>query len=115
MLDEARAARTALAELSGRGRTTRIPDDVRALVLAYVRAARARRVGWSAIAAEMGLSRTVMQRWLRASPSSAGRRLRRVRVAAASSPRTVSLLAPSGHRIEGLCVEDAAKLLGLLT
>ena len=114
MDDKARAARAALDRIEGRGKTTRIPGDVRECVVEYVKFARAKRVRWSAISAELGLSRTAMQRWLRADAMPTGR-LRRVRVAKEATRHSLSLVAPSGHRIEGLTLEEAAGLLGLLT
>ena len=113
MRREARAARAALDRLQGRGKTTRIPDEARQLLVAYVRTARGRRVPWRAISAEVGLSVTVMRRWLR-TEGTATHRLRPVRIAEPAVPRSVSVVAPSGHRVEGLSLEAAAQLLGLL-
>lgn len=113
MRDKAKAAHAALERLGVRGRTTRIPDDVRRPVLSYVTAARAERVSWREISEELGLSRTVLQRWLRAR-AEPGRRLRPVRVRVPVPSRSYRLVAPSGHRVEGLSLEDAARLLELV-
>ena len=55
-------ARRALARLGDRGRTTRIPDAVRTVVLAHVHEARSVGASWKTIAEELGLSATVLQR-----------------------------------------------------
>ena len=105
----------ALAALGKRGRTTRIPDEVRALVLRYARQQRRRGVSWRAIGSELDLSASAIQRWAR---RQTGRRIRR---AVAMVPVQVrgerleesglAVVTPSGMRVEGLSLEAAVHVL----
>jgi hypothetical protein len=115
MSDPAAEVRAALAALGKRGRTTRIPDDVRAMVLGYARRQRRRGASWRTIASELGLSASAMQRW-------AKRHARpRARRAAAMVPvqvreerlegRGLAVVTPSGVRVEGLSLEAAVHVL----
>ncbi len=115
MNDPATEVCAALAALGKRGRTTRIPDDVRAMVVRYARQQRRAGVAWRTIASELGLSTSAMQRW-------AKRRERpRTRRAAAIVPvqvreerreeRGLAVVTPSGVRVEGLSLEAAVRVL----
>src|SRR2546428_13741279 len=61
--DDGRSARAAVAALGPRGRTSRIPDAVRAEVLAYARRERAAGRSWAGIAAAVGLSAGALKNW----------------------------------------------------
>jgi len=115
MSDAAAEVCAALAALGKRGRTTRIPDDVRAMVIRCARQQRRRGVSWRTIASELGVSASAMQRW-------AKRRERaRPRRAAAMVPvqvreepleeRGLAIVTPSGLRVEGLSLEAAVRVL----
>ncbi len=115
MSDPATEVSAALAALGKRGRTTRIPDDVRAMVVRYARQRRHRNVPWQTIASELGVSASAMQRW-------AKRRERpRPRRAAAMVPvqvreepleeRGLAVVTPSGLRVEGLSLEAAVHMI----
>src|SRR2546428_13045025 len=86
-----RAARAAVAGLGPRGRTTRIPDGVRARVLAYTRRQRAVGASWQTVARAVGVSASALQKWSRASPP--GRPLPPRRVSPADT-RAVGARAP---------------------
>ena len=112
-------AKKAVSGLGRRGRTTRIPDDVRAAVLTYARSERERGVKWREIARAVGLSESVLVRWTsgeRRHPQSA--RIVPVRVALPQSGVAlaggVTLVSPSGYRVEGLAVIDALEVLHAL-
>ena len=115
MSDPATEACAALAALGRRGRTTRIPDDVRAMVVRYARQQRRRGVPWRTIASELGLSASAMQRWAKR------RERRHLRRAAAIVPvqvreerleeRGLAVVTPSGVRVEGLSLEAAVHVL----
>jgi hypothetical protein len=115
MGDPAAEVRAALAALGKRGRTTRIPDDVRAMVLRYARQQRRRGVSWRTIASELSLSASAMQRWAK------GQTRRRIRRAAAMVPvqvreerpeeRDLAVVMPSGARVEGLSLAAAVQVL----
>lgn len=119
------AARRALRSLGNRGRTTRIPDDVRRVVLAYADDARASGATWEGVAEQLGLSTTALHRWRRPAHDRS-RRQRRAKprrlvpvvlpeealsVAAASS---LTLTTAHGERLEGLAFDDALRLLRAL-
>lgn len=117
MGSELRRAREAVASLGRRGRTTRIPDEVRRPVLAYVRLARRRGTSWRQIGEEVGVSGTAMSRWSAAELPRKKTRLRPVKVVPRQTPPgfTVSVVTSTGLRIEGLRVADAidvARALG---
>ena len=105
---EARGIRREL-EVLGRGKTTRIPGATRERVLAYVRQGRSRGQSWGALAQELGLSSSGLQRWWKADASSSP--LRRVTVVAAAAAGPVALVSPRGYRVEGLSLDQAMSLL----
>src|SRR2546425_11029915 len=111
--DDGRDARTAVAALGRRGRTTRIPEAVRAQVLAYARRQRAAGHSWVRIAHAVGLSVGSLKNWSR-TPAPA-RALVRVEVAAAEvRAAALVVLSPGGYRVEGLDLPTAITLLRAL-
>jgi hypothetical protein len=103
-----------LSELLGllagvrRGPGKRYPDAVRARVVSWVESERARGRCLSVVAAELGMPVTTLMRWC------ASRRALPVVVetVAPVTSSAVSVVTPSGWRIEGLSLEQAASLLG---
>jgi hypothetical protein len=117
-MDEVRdRAREAIARLGKRGRTTRIPDEVRAAVLAYVERERSRGRSRQQVADELGLSSSVLARWSKSRRRTRGK-LIPVRVLAAPTvgreTTSVRLVSPSGYRIEGLSLGDAVEAMRAL-
>jgi len=107
-------ARRALSKLGDRGRTTRIPDEVRAIILAHVREARSAGTSWRTLSEQLGLSSTVLQRWHKA--MTPARKLQPV-VVSDRAPRasgSLVLVTGSGERLEGLDVDEAARVLRAL-
>ena len=94
----------------------RVPREVRDEVCRY--AVRRRKAGaaWAVIARETGLDLRKLQRWnTRARPSAVVPVLRPVEVLPQAKPReALTMIAPSGVRIEGLGLEQAAQLVRLL-
>ncbi len=94
----------------------RLPREVRDEVCRY--AVRRRKAGaaWARIARETGLDVRKLQRWhSRARRRSSVAVLRPVEVLPAPEPAaTLTLISPSGVRVEGLQIEQAAQLLRLL-
>jgi hypothetical protein len=113
-------AREAVRSLGRRGRTQRIPAPVRERVVAYARVARARGVSWRRIARAVGLSTSGVQRFAAARPSYPQAALVPV-VVQAPTPESwhaaagLTLLTPSGYRLERLSFEDAVALLRALS
>ena len=105
------AARRAVEALGSRGKTTRIPDEVRVVVLGYAGEARSAGYSWRQVSETVGLSTSLLQRWNRAGKSRA--KLRPVVVAGAlRSVERVDLVLTSvgGERLEGLGVEEAIRI-----
>jgi hypothetical protein len=111
---DGRAVRAAIAALGHRGRTTRIPDAIRARVLAYTQEQRAAGRSWMWIARQVGLSAGCLQNWSR-TPAPA-RTLVPVALAATAPVPSVPLLivSPGGYRVEGLDLATASALLRAL-
>lgn len=114
----------AVRSLGKRGPTTRIPPEVRQIILSYAEAARRSGRGWRDIAGVVGVSAAALHNW-RSSGASAGPRSahpakRRLltpvvlRDDADKSVSSLTLVTASGHRIEGLDVARAAELVRLL-
>jgi len=113
--DDGRSARAAVAALGPRGRTSRIPDAVRAEVLAYAHRERAAGRSWAGIAATVGLSAGALKNWSQ-TPAPA-RRLVPVAVAtpAPEGPgAALVVVSPGGYRVEGLDLATATALLRAL-
>jgi hypothetical protein len=110
---DGRAVRAAVAALGHRGRTTRIPDPVRARVLAYTRGQRAAGRSWTWIARRVGLSAGSLKNWSRTpAPAQA---LIPVEVAATPMPSApLVVVSPGGYRVEGLDLATASALLRAL-
>jgi hypothetical protein len=112
--DDGHRARAAVAALGQRGRTTRIPDTVRARVLAYAHGRRAAGESWVRIARTVGLSAGTLKNWSRrpARP----RTLVPVAVAAPFPGPAAPLVvvSPAGYRVEGLDLATASALLRAL-
>lgn len=113
-----RAARRALLSLGDRGRTTRIPADVRVLVLAYAEEGRAGGATWETIGEHVGLSVTALQRWRRQGGERREGKLRPVVVCEETRARPaavqLSLVTAHGEKLEGLGVEEAIRLVRAL-
>lgn len=119
-----REARRALRECGTRGRTTRVPEKARRAVVTYVAAARAEARAWRQICEDVGLSESVLRRWM-AEADDGDERVALVPVKVIADSRVgaddarqrsrcgsdITLLTPGGYRIEGLGVEQLATLL----
>ena len=94
----------------------RVPREVRDEVCRYAGRRRREGAAWAVIARETGLEVGKLQRWnARARPAASVPVLRPVEVVPEPEPpQGLTLIAPSGVRIEGLAVEQAAHLLRLL-
>ena len=112
MSPELRRARQAVASLGKRGRTTRVPDEIRRAVLLYARRARRRGASWKQIAGEVGLSGSALIRWNAADLPREKPKLRRVKVVPQKTfpGSTVSVVTRTGLRIEGLRVGEAIEV-----
>lgn len=117
-----REARRAMRECGARGRTTPVPERAREAVVAYVVAARKAGRAWRLISDDVGLSKSALRRWSEVTVGEERVALVPVKVIADAhvdvdeerhrrSEHAITLLTPSGYRIEGLGVEQLATLL----
>jgi transposase-like protein len=98
----------------------RYPQQMRDFAVAHARAVRAGGGSVSSAARELGISEMTLSSWLRAARGPG--RLREVRVRPEpAGPRTppsapsLEVMAPSGHVVRGLSVQQAAELLRALS
>lgn len=113
MAEEARALREVVRRLERTAKTTPIPSGVRARIVAF--AARARDAGWSLpiVARAVGVSVGSVRNWRHETPGAA-------LVPVVVTPSRVveraalTVVAPSGYRVEGLDVPTTAALLRAL-
>jgi hypothetical protein len=94
----------------------RVPREVRDEVCRYAARRRDEGAPWAVIARETGLHVRKLQRWQsRARRSASVPVLRPVEVLPAAEPApALTVVAPSGIRVEGLALGQAAQLLRLL-
>ena len=93
-----------------RGRGVRFPPLLREQITAWVRTRRASGAWWCDLAREIGVAEFTLQRW--AAPRADGTTtLRPVEVIDAPPAGTVTLVSPTGLRIEGVAIADAIAIL----
>jgi transposase-like protein len=111
---QASSLRDAVASLPS-GRSRRYSEALRARILEVVRARREEGASWAQLSEQLGVSLESLRRWCVGAPPKAAPRMRRVRVVAEpKAPSTVSVVSPSGHRVEGLTLEQVIALLRAL-
>jgi hypothetical protein len=111
MIDhEARAIRGELAARD-RGRGKRYPEALRARVTAWLRRQVSSGAAIQAAAAIIEFDNETARRWLRASSPPATALVPVEVVAAPDARRAVSVVSPTGYRIDGLTLEEAVVLL----
>lgn len=98
------------AILRGRGR--RFPAALRERIIAWTVARRAGGAAWSELARELGVPAGTLKRWLTPRPERARQvALRPVAVTDEPVRRPLTLVAPSGLRIEGVTIADVIAIL----
>ena len=110
------------AVVSRGGRTERLSDELSGAIGRYVREERGRDVTWKALAEALGLSVTTLRRVLSGDATRGKGVLVPVRVRSgdvaeavrAEPPSGPVIVTPSGLRVEGLSVAEAAELLRLV-
>jgi len=104
----------AIAALGPRGRTSPVPDGVRAEIATYAHTRRIDGASWRAIAEEIGFSVTAVQHWATAARGALlPVAVRADSVEPVARPALV-LTTPTGLRVEGLDVDTAAALVRAL-
>ena len=90
----------------------RTPSGLRQEIVAWASKQRLEGQSTDAIAESIGLSSSALHRWL--SPKAGPGELRRVRVGSQESRSpsdSLAVVTPSGHRLEGLSVDQAVDVL----
>jgi len=108
---EAAGLRRELARVA-RGRGTRYPAELRERVVAWALSRRRAGASWRSIKAELGQKFDTVRQWCAGTAPKKGRALALVRVVPEHAPeRHVSVVSPSGFRVEPLSLTEAAALL----
>jgi hypothetical protein len=103
--------RALLAHHPARGK--RYSPDVQSAVVEFAQRRRADGASWQQIAAELGMQFETVRRWC---TGTSGRQFKRVEVVDGIRGESPSLriVSPSGHRLEGLTLEEAIATLRAL-
>ena len=104
---EAEALRREFSKI-GRGRGQRYPSALKEKAIALARSQRSAGATWAEIGESIGLHQETIRCW---SIERTSTPMRRVEIVADESDKTVSVVAPSGFRIEGVSLADALTLL----
>ena len=103
--------RKRVAALGERTRGQRIPRELREEIASYARGRRAEGERVREIASEVGVSPESIRRWTASPPEEHGRAVLPVRVQEEIAHDGIVVVTPSGVRVEGLDVEQAAELV----
>jgi hypothetical protein len=106
---EASRLRSALARVE-KGRGKRYPAELQARVVVWATGRRAAGASWQQIKRELGQKFDTVRRWCQ-SPSPSPLLLPVRVVTKEHASRSVSIVSPSGFRVEGLTLSEAAALL----
>ena len=108
------ALRDAVAALPS-GRSRRYSSALKARILDVLQARRAQGASWAQLAEQVGVSLETLRRWSATTSTKGAARMRRVRVVAERPASSgVSLVSASGHRVDGLTLEQIVTLLRAL-
>ena len=107
-MSEPNALRRALSRVN-RGPGKRYPIALRQRAIAWCVSQRSAGATWTAIAEGLGVHMATVRAWC---PQDDRARMRRVQVV--DEGRTVSVVSPSGYRVEGVTLLEATTLLAKL-
>jgi hypothetical protein len=108
---EAFRLRSELARVE-KGRGKRYPAELQARVVQWAKRRRSAGASWQQIKRELGQRFDTVRRWCQAPTTARDRALVPVRVVSEQTVvRTVSVVSPSGFRVDGLTLSEAAALL----
>ncbi|HEX3595379.1 MAG TPA: hypothetical protein VHU80_09765 [Polyangiaceae bacterium] len=105
--------RAALASHAA-GRGKRYPAAVKARIITLAQSRRREGRSWVQISGEVGVGFETLRRWCLAGGTKPSRAMVPVRVVPEDGARTVSVVSPSGHRVEGLTLQEAVAVLRAL-
>lgn len=96
-------------------RGKKYPEALEKRAVEYARAQRMAGVSWNRIASELGLRYETVRQWVeKAGAAKKTPTMRAVKVVAERARPTVSIVSPSGARIEGVTLDDAVAVLRAL-
>jgi transposase-like protein len=93
-----------------RGRGRRIPAALRKRITEWATARRGRGTWWSELARQVGVPAQTLMRWA-AARNERSLLLRPVEVLESAPDRSVTIVSPSGLRVEGLTITDVITIL----
>lgn len=93
------------------GRGKRYPRELRERVVAWAKRRRAAGASLESIKRDLGQRYDTVRRWCAVATPAPARALVPVRVIVERQERTVSVVSPSGFRVDGLSLPEAAALL----
>src|SRR5438128_2397344 len=114
MTHELRKLRRRVEALGSRHRGARMPARLRAAIAVYAGNERTAGATCRVIAERLGVSAESIRRWTKRTPARTGGDLLPVRVIAEAAV-TLTVWSPTGYRVDGLSVPEAAELLRRLT
>jgi hypothetical protein len=95
-------------------RGKRYSPELKARIVAFAASRHDEGVSWEGIATELGLSNETLRSWRMAEAPAGSQAMVPVHVVAEREGRGVSVVSVSGHRIEGLSLDDAVYVLRAL-
>jgi hypothetical protein len=95
-------------------RGKRYSPELRARILAFAASRREEGTSWETIAIELGLSTETLRSWRSTGPPAGSQAMVPVHVVPERDGRGVIVVSVSGHRIEGLSLDDAVYILRAL-
>lgn len=111
MTHEGGRLRRRVHALGPRHRGARVPPALRAAIATYARDERAAGASCGAIAERLGVSAESIRRWAFTEPVRGDSALVPVHVVAEAAATTLTVWSPTGYRVDGLSVGEAAELL----
>lgn len=107
---DARELRRRIARLKRDRRGFRFSAPLRREITAWIEVQRERGAWWCDLSRELGVSAETLKRWAEPVPKAAAALLP-VDIVDAPPPGTVTLIAPSGLRIDGVSIDAAIAIL----
>jgi transposase-like protein len=95
-------------------RGKRYEPALKARIIEFARSRREQDASWVQIADEIGIAFETLRRWCLAAGPRSSRAMVPVQVVAEPSDHTLSIVSASGHRIEGLTLQEAVSVLRAL-
>ena len=95
------------------GRGKRYPWELKARITEFAQERRGEGASWAQIAEDVGIAFETLRRWCIATGATS-RAMVPVHVVSDEAERSVSIVSPTGYRIEGISLRDAVAVLRAL-